>query len=86
MKPSEVAGYLAEARASAEQMLLDMIRDPDRQSIYGLLWPRILARHAVTKPELNLIVAKLRRAGILVVADWQPRQRIPTEQSRLHVP
>ena len=59
MTASDTEAYLASERMAAEQMLLDLARgmQANRQRTYGDLWPRVLAKHAVTRTDLNKIAA-----------------------------
>jgi len=52
---------------------------------YQEVWPDILTRHAVRLPELNEMVADLKRQGILESANWDARQRVPRGDTELRL-
>ena len=81
MTASETEAYLASERTAAELMLLDLARrvQANRQRTYGELWPRVLAKHAVTKADLNKIAAAFKKDGRLVFPQWEVGKRAPAD-------
>ena len=84
MTSSETEAYLAAERIAAERMLLDLARNAPLT--YGDVWPRVLAKCAVTKADLNKIAARFRKDGRLIFPDWEASKRVPSDQWRLHMP
>ena len=84
MTASDTESYLAAERGAAERMLLDLARDVTVPTTYGDVWPKVLARHAVTKADLNRIAAALRKDGQLIFPDWEANKRVPSERWRLY--
>jgi three-Cys-motif partner protein len=83
MTSSETEVYLASERLAAERMLLDLA-DATPPRTYGEVWPKVLAKHAVRKTDLNRIAAAFRKDGRLVFPDWEPGKRVPSNAWHLH--
>lgn len=81
---SETEEYLKVERNNAEALLLDLAGVDGAPCIYRDIWPRVLARHAVTKTDLNQIAAALRKDERLIFPDWGPRQRVPSDADRVY--
>jgi three-Cys-motif partner protein len=86
MTASETEAYLNSERLAAEQMLLDLASETSPLQIYGNLWPKVLARHAVTKADLNKVAAAFRKDGRLVFPGWEPGKRVPADAWGLFAP
>lgn len=81
--PREIEAYLEEQKLRAEQTILALTPQAPAQITYAGLWPQVLARHAVTLPDVNRISAKLRGSGDLIFHDWEPGKRVPADTYRL---
>jgi three-Cys-motif partner protein len=79
MKASETEAYLEFERISAERYLIDLVDKHPSAATYGELWPKVLAKHAITKTNLNRIAASLRADGRLSFPDWTRGKRIPED-------
>ncbi len=77
MGPDELTSFLEAQRGEAARTLIDLTpRKPDF-IVYERLWPRVLARHVVRKPDVNEIAAHLRAQGQLEFPDWEKGKRVP---------
>jgi three-Cys-motif partner protein len=86
MAPNELEQSLAAAKVAAEQMLIDLTPLAPAARIYGDVWPRILAKHVVRRPDVNQIGARLRKEGKIVFPDWEPKKRVPQPSYRVQRP
>ncbi len=83
MGKTETEMYLEAERRKADALLLALAPAYPDRATYGDVWPRVLARHAVTKPELNKIAAKHRKEGRLYFPDWLPGKKVPSDDGRI---
>lgn len=65
MAPNDLETMLAAEKAAAESMLLDLTPIAPNSVPYGRLWPRVLAKHIVRRPDVNQVAARLRGDGSL---------------------
>jgi three-Cys-motif partner protein len=86
MNASETEAYLEFERISAERYLIDLADKHPSAATYGELWPKVLAKHAITKTNLNRIAASLRDDGRLTFPDWSQGKRVPEDGWRVSVP
>lgn len=87
MGPDELTSFLAAERSAAETTLLELTPVQPDSVLYEDLWPAVLARHVVRRPEVNKIAARLRGEGVLLFRDWEKGKRVPqagyrTQRSR----
>jgi three-Cys-motif partner protein len=82
MAPSEIEAYLEAERTAAQATVLQLTPASPASVSYGDIWPRVLARHAVTKAELNKMMGKLRKDGSLIFHEWAPRKQVPDDHYR----
>lgn len=75
--------YLGAERRKADALLVQLAPTYPNRTTYGDVWPRVLARHAVTKPELNKIAAGHRKEGRLYFPDWLPGKKVPSDDGRI---
>jgi hypothetical protein len=54
--------------------------------LYEKLWPQVLARHVVRKPDVNTIAVHLRDEGKLLFPDWERGKRVPQASYRTQRP
>ncbi len=80
---SETEKYLENERRMANQLLLELAPPRPTHITYKDIWPRVLARYAVTKPELNDMAACHRRDGSLYFPDWPTGKRVPLDGGRI---
>jgi hypothetical protein len=86
MNASETEAYLEFERISAERYFIDLINDHTPAATYGELWPKVLAKHAITKPDLNSMAASLKADGKLCFPQWAHGKRVPEEGWRVFLP
>ncbi len=79
----ETEEFLGCEKRAAKATLLAMVPVSPKSITYEEVWPRVLERHVVTKPEVNSMAAELRRSGKLMFADWELRRRVPQDQYRV---
>ena len=80
MAPSETEAYLAQERAAAKQSLISAAQAGQQGTRYNDIWPTVLAKHAVTKAELNRIAVECRKDGTLEFPDWESGKRVPSDE------
>ena len=82
MAPDELSDYLRREQRYAEQTMLKLVpRVPDSIR-YEKLWPQVLARHVVRRPDVNEIASRLRREGALFFPDWEKGKKVPHDKYR----
>lgn len=86
MAPSDTEAYLDLERTSAKKYFLDLVGQNLPSNTYGDLWPKVLAKHAITRVELNSIAASFRKEGRISFPDWQTGKRVPADGWRVFVP
>ena len=83
MGKTETEMYLEAERKKADALLLELAPAYPDGVTYGDVWPQVLARHAVTKPELNKMASTHRKEGRLYFPDWLQGQRVPADCGRI---
>ena len=86
MAPNELETTLAEAKVAAEKMLIDLTPMSPGSVTYGDIWPRVLAKHVVRRPDVNQIAVKLKKANRLSFLDWETGKRVPQNSYRMNRP
>ena len=81
--PNEADPFFAAEKRAAEALLIDLTPVAPASVTYGEIWPRVLANHAVTRAAVNLMVARLRKAGTLIFHNWEPNKRVPDNSYRM---
>ena len=81
MGPSETDTYLAQERKAAKQSLIQLVQACEQTLRYGSIWPRVLAKHSLTKAELNIIAAECRKDGTLAFPNWEAGKRVPADET-----
>ena len=79
MSASETEAYLEFERISAERYFIELINEHTPAPTYGELWPKVLAKHAITRKDLNSIAASLKTDGRLTFPDWTRGKRVPED-------
>lgn len=77
MAADDLTAFLQEERAAAEHTLLKLTPEQPGSIQYEKLWPQVLARHVVRRPDVNQIAVQLRSAGRLLFPDWEKGKRVP---------
>ena len=83
MGRDELTSLLDAERGEAEKTLLDLTPKAPGSILYERLWPQVLARHVVRRPDVNVMAARLRKAGTLMFPDWETGKRIPQSGYRV---
>lgn len=83
MGPRESDEFLAAEKAAARDMLLKISPSLPASITFGEVWPKVLAKHAVTHPDLNRIANELRKSGQLIFHSWEPKKRSPDDSYRM---
>ena len=77
MGPDETAAFLNEEKKKAEKTLLALTPQQPASLLYDKIWPQVLARHVVRKPDVNAMAARLRDSYDLLFPDWERGRRVP---------
>jgi three-Cys-motif partner protein len=87
MSPEEeVTPFLEAEKRAAESTLLALTPQEPSSILYRNLWPRVLARHVIRKPDVNKIAARLRHEGRLAFPDWETGKKVPQPNYRVQRP
>ncbi len=82
MGPDELNAFLARERQQAESSLLELTPQKPATIRYEALWPEVLARHVIRRPQVNELAVKLRNAQALEFPDWEKGKRVPQPSYR----
>ncbi len=77
MGPDELNAFLASERQRAERSLLELTPQQPAFIRYEMLWPEVLARHVISRPQVNKLAVELRKVQRLEFPDWEKGKRIP---------
>jgi len=83
MAPNELETMLAAARVAAEKTLLELTPIAPEATKYENVWPRVLAKHVVRRPDVNQIAARLRKEQKIVFTDWERGRRVPQPNCKM---
>jgi hypothetical protein len=86
MGPDETVAFLDDERRLAEKALLALTPKQPASLPYDKLWPQVLARHVVRKPDVNAIAARMRDSRKLLFPDWEKGKRVPQPHYRAQRP
>jgi three-Cys-motif partner protein len=86
MAPNELETLLAGAKVAAEKTVIDLTPVSPGSAVYGDIWPRVLAKHVVRRPDVNQIAVSLRKANRLSFLDWESGKRVPQDPYRMNRP
>lgn len=86
MAPDELEVFLQHESNEAEKTLFELVPQVPGSILYENLWPQVLARHVVRRPDINKIAARLRREGRLFFPDWEQGKHIPQPYYRTQRP
>jgi three-Cys-motif partner protein len=82
MGPDELNAFLASEHQQAESSLLELTPQKPATIRYEALWPEVLARHVIRRPQVNELAVKLRNAQALEFPDWEKGKRVPQPSYR----
>jgi hypothetical protein len=86
MGPDALTSFLADERRQAQTTLLNLTPTQPRSILYEKLWPQVLARHVVRRPDVNAMAARLRGEEQLLFPDWEKGKRVPQALYRTQRP
>jgi three-Cys-motif partner protein len=86
MGPDETVAFLDDEKRLAEKALLALTPKQPASLPYDKLWPQVLARHVVRKPDVNAIAARMRDSRELLFPDWEKGKRVPQPHYRAQRP
>lgn len=78
--------FLEAERRAAGDLLLALAPQAPEVASWADIWPQILERRIVSRPEVNALAADLRKSGALVFPDWGARKRVPDDSYRVFTP
>jgi hypothetical protein len=84
MSGNEAKQFLDNERTNARETLLALTPAFPATVAYKDLWPKVLARHVITRPEVNKIGAALRKDGRIVFPGWEKGKRVPQPDYLVH--
>jgi three-Cys-motif partner protein len=82
MGPDQLNAFLASERQQAERSLLELTPQKPAAIRYEKLWPEVLTRHVIRRPQVNELSVKLRKAQALEFPDWEKGKRVPQPSYR----
>ena len=83
MAADDLTSFLQQERNQAENTLMNLVPEKPYYIVYQDLWPQVLGRHVVRRPDVNEIAARLRREGRLLFPDWEKGKRISQPNYRI---
>jgi len=84
MAPEDDISPLLEAeRNAAGHTLLALTPIQPSSILYKDLWPQVLARHIIRRPDVNKLAAALRADGRLLFPDWEKQKQVPQPNYRV---
>jgi three-Cys-motif partner protein len=86
MGPDELTTFLQSQLGQAEKTFLELVPEAPGSVLYKSLWPQILARHVVRRPDVNQIGARLRGDGRVLFPNWEKGKRVPQPDYRIQRP
>jgi three-Cys-motif partner protein len=82
MGPDELSAFLAGERRHAERSLLELTPQKPGAIRYEELWPEVLARHVIRRPQVNELAVKLRNTRAIEFPEWEKGKRVPQPSYR----
>jgi hypothetical protein len=82
MGPDELNAFLESERRQAERSLLELTPQKPVAIRFDALWPQVLARHVIRRPQVNKLAVKLRNTHALEFPDWEKGKRVPQPSYR----
>ncbi|MDR3507332.1 MAG: hypothetical protein P4L64_05465, partial [Caulobacteraceae bacterium] len=84
--PDEIMEFLEAQRVAAENTLLALVPVVPASTTYKKVWPRVLEKHVVSRPDVNKLAAELRKSGRLNFPGWEIGKRVPQDAYRVSRP
>lgn len=81
--PDEISEFLEAEKVAAEETLLSLVPTVPGSTTYENVWPRVLEKHVVSRPDVNKLAAELRKSGQLIFPGWESGKRVPQDGYRL---
>jgi len=82
MGPDELTAFFQAQREESERTLLELTPEEPGSIPYEKLWPQVLARNVIRRPDVNQIAVQLRNEGRLLFLDWEKGKRVPQAHYR----
>lgn len=86
MARDPTATFLDGERRAAGDLLLVLAPQAPGVARWATIWPQILERRIITRPEVNALAADLRKSGAIAFPDWEARKRVPDDNYRVFAP
>jgi three-Cys-motif partner protein len=83
LAPDDIGNVLEEEKRAARETLLALIPFLPASTTYATVWPRVLEKHVVTRPDVNSIAAELRKNSQLLFPGWESGKRVPQDGYRV---
>lgn len=83
LAPDDIDDFLKSEKRAAEATLLSLVPAHPASTTYLKVWPRVLEKHVVTRPDVNKLAADLRRSGTLLFPGWGAGKRVPQDTYRV---
>lgn len=84
--PDEIGRFLEAEKVAATATFLSLVPAAPISTTYKNVWPRVLEKHVVTRPDVNKIGADLRKSGTLNFPNWESGRRVPQDNSLISKP
>jgi len=82
-REDDVSPLLETQRKAAERTLLVLTPIQPSSILYKDLWPQVLARHIIRRPDVNKLAVALKANGRLLFPDWEKQKRVPQPDYRV---
>lgn len=82
--PATHRSLLDHEREKAHDTLLN-IAASQPGSLWGYVWPQMLAKHAIRKPDANAIATSMYKSGKIKFPDWKDKKRVPANSYRTYL-
>ena len=84
--PDEITEFLEAEKVAARDTLLALVPVAPASTIYEKVWPRVLEKHVISRSDVNILAADLRKSGQLGFPDWETGKRVPQNAYRVSRP
>ncbi|QOZ24121.1 three-Cys-motif partner protein TcmP [Bradyrhizobium sp. CCBAU 51753] len=84
MSANEATAFLDAERKKARDALVALAPASSSPILYKDLWPQVLVRHVVRRPDVNKLAAELRKEDVLKFPDWEPKKRVPQPEYKVY--
>ena len=83
LSPDDIEDVLAEHKRAARETLIALIPVAPESTTYARVWPRVLEKHVVTRPDVNAMAADLWKDAQLLFPGWERGKRVPQDGYRV---